>query len=129
MFSQDSHLYLCCKYIAPNTLSKHDTAIRIFTPQITVQLSCIVTHTAQLNKIFTLINPFRPKHYVHLNLSLLRLILNVFLVCHFRSFCNTFHLILAGSSFFCNKGAHKTIILIVTDKYYFWSQRNDNIFN
>ena len=41
---------MSCKYIALNTLLKYDTALRLSTPQ-----------TAELNKVFTAIIPFRSK--------------------------------------------------------------------
>ena len=116
MFSLDSHSYLSCKYIALNTLSKYDTALRLSTLQITVWLCYKVTHTAELNKVFTVINPFISKIKVHLSLSLPRLILNVIPDCHFGSFCKTFHLILARSPF-SKEGENKTIILIATDTH------------
>ena len=49
-FSQDSTIYRGFEYIAPNTLSKYDTVMRLFTPQIIVLLSNKVTHTAKLNE-------------------------------------------------------------------------------
>ena len=65
---------------------------------------------------------------VHLDLSLLRLILHLIPVFNFGSFSKTFYLICAKSSFF-NKGAHKTIILIATNTHLFSTHRNDNILN
>ena len=66
---------------------------------------------------------------VHLDLSLLRLILHLIPVVNFGSFSKTFYLISAKSSFFFNKGAHKTIILIAIDTHLFSTHRNDNILN
>ena len=74
-----------------------------------------MTHTAELNKVFTVINPFRSKMKVHLKFTLLRLILNVILVIILVLFLTPF-LILARAPF-SNKEAHKTIILIATDTH------------